>query len=230
MEIYVEEKLGDVFIVHDGGKTTAELFSQGIHVRDSKRAAVLKNLAGRYGATFDNGSFSVACHRDGIQDAVLSIAQCTTLAMFDLLRHVPVVEDEPMVTRVGRALERWRPADVEVRKKLHIRGVTQDADHVFDYVTFGRGQQQRNNVAVNVLTPTYSPELQAHSYGFLVKDISGTIYEAWPRLAVVARTERWDPREIKLVRSLAKATLELSTAELDTLDERLPPMMNQLAA
>ena len=103
------------------------------------------------------------------------------------------------------------------------------ADHVFDYVVFGVGPR-RQNVAVNVLTPTYTPELQAHNYGFLVKDIDGTIYEPWRRLAIIAKTERWSEAERTLVRALSQATLELTTHEADELDSRLPPMMEQIAA
>ena len=99
IDIYVESNFNDVVRVHDGGKTTSELFSQGIHIGDETKA-LFKSLAARYGATFENGAFSIACWphqgrwRQDTQAAILGIAQCATLAMFDLLRHVPVVEDQ----------------------------------------------------------------------------------------------------------------------------------------
>src|SRR5258708_1178478 len=49
--VFVQEKMPDYFLVHDGGKTAAELFAQGIHITDLKQT-ILEELAERYGATF----------------------------------------------------------------------------------------------------------------------------------------------------------------------------------
>jgi hypothetical protein len=228
MDVYVEDTLGDVVLVHDGGKTVAELYSHGIHVTDAKRA-LFKSLAASYGASFEAGTFTIACRKTEAQSAILRLSQCANLAMFDLLKNAPVIEDEPILSRVGRALEKWRPPSVALRRRLHIKGQTEAADHVFDYVAFGVGER-RKNVAVSVLTPTYKPELQAHNYGFMVKDIDGTDFEKWPRLAVITKRERWSEDEKRLVRSLSQATLELETPQGAEVEEKLPTLIERLAA
>jgi hypothetical protein len=228
MDVYVEDTLGDIVLVHDGGKTAAELYSHGIHVTDAKRAT-FKALAQCYGATFEAGTFTIACRKSEADGAILRLSQCANLAMFDLLKNAPVIEDEPILSRVGRTLERWRPPSVELRRRLHVKGQTEAADHVFDYVAFGVGNR-RKNVAVNVLTPTYKPELQAHNYGFMVKDIDGTDFDKWPRLAIITKGERWSEDEKRLVRSLSQATLELETPQSAEVEDKLPTLIERLAA
>ena len=225
VDIYVEPKMGNFVLVHDGGKTTSELYAQGIHHGPSKKE-MLKSLALSFGATFEGGAFSVACPSERLQDAVLAVAQCATVAMFDLLKHAPVVEEEPAMIRVGRAIDIWRPEGVDVRKKLHIKG--DKGQHVFDYVAFG-GHERKQNVAVNVLAPTYSPELQSHDYGFLVRDIENTDFYKWQRLAVISKREKWGAEHLKLIRSFAHRTLEVESGDQGTIERLVPAYMEELA-
>ena len=228
LDVYIESKIGDFAIVHDGGRSTAELFAQGIHLTDAKEAQ-LKAVAARYGASYADGSFSVGCRLESVQQAVLAVAQCASLAMYDVLTHAPVIEAEPLALVVRRTLERWKPTDVELRHRLHLKTETPGADHVFDSVAFPRVSGRRT-VAVKTLAPGYGPQVQADRYGFLVLDIRPTDYNKWPRLAVVSKADQWPSDALKLVRSLSAKTLEVRTGDDDSISHMLPAFMDELAA
>src|SRR5262245_36763766 len=100
LEIHVEPTVTDLVIVNDAGKTSAELFSHGIHLTDSK-VSILQGLARRYGVVFEGGAFATSVRKAAIQEAVLAIAQCANLAMFELLRNKPVIEEEPVFSRAS---------------------------------------------------------------------------------------------------------------------------------
>jgi hypothetical protein len=228
IDVFVESKLGDFVLVHDGGKSTAELYAQGIHLTDA-RVKIFGEMAHRYGVAYADGTFSVACRSDGISSAVLAIAQCASLAMFDVLSHFPVADDEPVLARLGRALDLWKPPGVEIARRVPIKGQTPEANHVFDYVAFA-SEPTRRNVAVKVLMPTYGSPLQAQRYGFLALDIRGTMFDRWPRLAVIARADQWVEPALRLVRSLSTRTLELESGDEGSLERLVPGYMDELAA
>ena len=230
IEIFVDPKIGGHFaLVHDGGKATAELFAQGIHSTRTKEYQ-LKAVAERYSVTFADGVFSVGCRMDAIQKAVLSIAQCASLAMHDVLAHLPVIEEEPVASVVRRTLDRWRPSDVDLKHRVHVKGRTSDAEHVFDSVAFPK-TAGRHIVAVNTLGPGYPPPIQADRYGFLVLDIEGSDYYInWLRLAVISRVDCWSLTALKQVRSLANKTLETRTGEDAIVERELPSFMRELVA
>src|SRR5687768_2862021 len=94
VEVFIQDKIGDFVLVHDGGQATAELFVQGIHLTETKRNT-LSAIARRMGATFSDDVFEIACRREQSATAIMAIAQCASLAMFEVLSHVPAIEDEP---------------------------------------------------------------------------------------------------------------------------------------
>jgi hypothetical protein len=228
LDIHVEDKIGDLKLVHDGGRTTAELFAQGIHLTDS-REAQLRAIAGKYGVSYNDGTFTQACRADSIQQTVFAIAQCASLAMYDVLSHSPKVEAEPVASIVRRTLDQWRPPDVDLRHLFHFKGQTAGADHVFDSVAFPK-VSGRHAVAVKTLAPGYGPQVQADRYGFLVLDIRGTEYDKWPRIAVISKADQWPSGALEMVRSLSTRTLEADTGNDAFLERTLPHTMVELAA
>src|SRR5690242_18188421 len=70
--VFVQQKMPGFFLVHDGGKTAAELFAQGIHITDLK-LQTLEELAERYGATFTHGAFHIGCNASELNSAIMSI-------------------------------------------------------------------------------------------------------------------------------------------------------------
>jgi hypothetical protein len=140
--VFVHEKIPGFFAVDDGGKTAAELFAQGIHLTDV-RLAVMEELAERYGATFAQGTFRIGCRTEKLNAAIVSIAQCATLATWYVLGHKPKFDEEPILHRIEAGMRAWQaPYNYEVRPRVHILG--QKAEHVIDFVSFPLTDIPRN--------------------------------------------------------------------------------------
>ena len=230
LDIYVERKIGNYILVHDGGRAVSELYAQGIHLTASKRA-LLRSLAQRYGASFDehDDAFRIGINGGPIQPAILAIAQCTSLAMHDVLTHTATIDVEPIRARVRRSLDGWRTRVFKIRHRVPIDTVTPSgARHLFDSVAFPTAKELRT-VAVTVLTPSYGPQVQADRYGFLALDIKGTLFDDWPRLAVISKVEQWGGSALKIVRSFSAGTLEIRTDEDGVVEEVLPKRIEKLS-
>ena len=230
LDVYIEKKIGDYCLVHDGGRAASELYAQGIHLTDSRRA-LLKSLAQRYGATFDvnDDTFKIGISGGPVQPAILAIAQCASLAMHDVLTHTATVEGEPIRARVRRSLDGWHTRSFEIRHHVPIDTATASGTrHAFDSVAFPTISGLRT-VAVTVLTPGYGPPVQAARYGFLALDIKGTSYDEWPRLAVVSKADQWGGTALKIVRSFSSRTLEVPTGEDGLVEEALPKRIEELS-
>ncbi len=227
INVYVEPKLGSYVLVHDGGKSIAELFAQGIHLSDGQ-AAHMKAVARRYGATFQNDMFTCGAHSDSVelQVAILAIAQCAAMAMVPVLSHEAVVEDEPISARVARTLNRWKPDYVDIRRNFSVRGT--HADHRFEFVTFAR-RKESNTVALRILLPGYGSRVQAHRYGFMIYDLQQRQeIDRWQKLVIIPKREEWQQEDVNLVKSLASEVIELETDEDERIEGLLPGIMTEL--
>ena len=231
IDVCVESKIGDAIMVHDGGKATSELFSQGIHLTNT-REAVLKAIAHRYGATFADGTFSIFCkaNRNEVEGAIFAIGQCASLAMYDVLKHSPLIEDESMSILVKRAVEDWHPEGFELKYRVPVKTPTRGVDHFFDVVMFPRQDTKtRTTVAVTALTLGYPPQVQADRYGFLALDLRGTMFEKWARLAVIPKIERWPEPALRQIRALSTQTLEVREGDEQRVKDELPNFMKELS-
>jgi hypothetical protein len=226
IDVFVEPVRDSLFTyVHDGGKNTAELFAQGIHPNDTQES-MLKGIARAHGAVFQNGRFQIACpNAESVRSAILAISQCATLAMIEVVSHVPTVEDEALSSRVARTLKAWQPNYVEIHRRFKVDG--RMGQHTFDFVTTPVRLNTRT-VAVKILHPSIGPQIQARLYGFLAYDISGTEAAEWPRLAIVAKSEEWSDRSLQLVSSLSKDTILLETDHEERVESVLPRKMTEL--
>lgn len=212
--------------VHDGGKNTAELFAQGVHQTDTQER-MLKGIAAAHGAQFQDGRFHILCKNETeVQAAVLSIGQCAALAMVDVVSHLPNIEDEPLKSRVFRALTAWRPSYVEIKRGYVAVGKT-GVDHSFDFVTVPVRARART-VALKLLPPSVGASWQVSRYGFLVLDLGGKKEGRWPRLAIVSKAEEWSPKNIGTIESMSEDVIVLKSGEEDQLDRILPRKMARL--
>ena len=227
LDVYIEAHPPDYLVVHDGGRTTAELFVQGIHLNRNKEE-LFKEIARRYGANYGDGSFVLGCKPSNAQDAILAIAQCASLAMHEVLTHKPDFAEEQPSLIVKRTLDSWKPDHVELKHRLSVRGQTPGATHTFDSVAFSKLSGNRA-VAVKALALGYGPPVQADRYGFLVLDIRGTEYDKWQRLAVVSKAEQWPANVLKQVRSLSAKTLEVRSGDDLEIERLLPSYVEELA-
>jgi hypothetical protein len=211
VEVFVEPKIGDMFLVHEAGRTAGALHAQGIHWTDARRE-LLAAVADRLGAKLTGrGVFEIACKEPDLAHAILTLSQCATVGMAQIAQHAPVVEDEVVSSRVRRVLSRWNPPFYEIASNVKVNGAN-GAEHVFDSVAHNLDSKHRT-VAVKTLPFSFGPKVQSARYGFLALDIKGTAFDKWRRLAVVAQVDRWPMQHLALVRRLSTATLELRTGE-----------------
>jgi hypothetical protein len=228
VDVFVEQTVSEFVRVHDGGKSIAELYVQGVHITDQRRA-LLKSIAERFGVILDDHDvFQIACKPDRAQASILAIAQCASLAMFDIASHFPIVEEEPIVAKVKRTLDQWEPSAFDMKHGVRISGHATGAEHRFDSVAHSR-DSSRQTVAIKVLVPGYGPQVQADRYGFMALDIKGTPYDKWPRLAVVSKADVWPRSALDLVRRLSSDTLELNTGQDARVEREIGPRVNRLA-
>jgi len=206
ISVVVEEKLG-YFLVHDGGTTDSALFSQGVTLHPRKLEQQ-HEIARRFGVeVVDNLIRRTGPLRDlkQIYEAVLAVAQCAALASLELMSHQVEIEDEPIVGKVGRAIEAWRPAFVShIERNEKVEGTL--AQHTFNFVAHA-SDRRHQTTAVRVL-PATKPHWQAERYGFLALDIKDhPIFGTWRRLAVIHRPEEWTLKDLELVEHLSDQTL-----------------------
>ncbi len=227
-EVFVENKLGDMYRVHDAGITTSHLYAQGIHMTEHK-SEIFEEMARRLGVFYVRGAFEVSCKREQVDTAILAISQCAAIASFELASHGPVVEQEPIERRVERSLKHAELPYIElVQKGVVVKG--KKARHIFNFVAFAN-ESRFNSVAIQILHPSNSPQAQAERYGFLVLDSEGIEpYTSWKRLAVVTKVENWGDRSLSLVDQLSDQTIKLVTGQEEQAERFVPTLVRELCA
>jgi len=225
--VFVERKTQDYFVVHDAGKTSAELHSQGIHITELREEA-FSQMADRLGAMFVEGVFQVGCKEHDLHSAILAIGQCETLGMWHLLGHRPDFGEEPVESRIERGLKLWRaPYPTRIEHRVQVKGLR--ATHVLDYVCYARSEN-REPIAIKILRPSDDSLAKAREYGFLVYDTERTMFERWLRLAVMTKADKWRTSAKQLIASLSTSTLEVDSGDEESLERRLPDLLDQIAA
>ena len=145
-----------------------------------------------------------------LSEAILGIAQCASLAMHDVITHKPVSETVHVPRMVRTVLNRWGESttDFDLRRDYRFLGSSGKSQHVFDYLA--QPKNGAREVAVQILPRTYSPRVQAERYGFLVLDIRDTVYDSWPRIAVISNANAWDRISLGLVKNMSTETVALA--------------------
>ena len=227
LAVFVDRKMPDYFVVHDAGKTSAELHSQGVHITDLREEA-FSQMADRLGAMFVDGVFQVACKQEELHTAILAIGQCETLGMWHLLGHRPDFGEEPVEGRIERGLRIWHPPyPTKVQRKVSVKGLR--ATHVLDFVCYAR-DEDREPVAIKILRPSDDSLAKAREYGFLVYDTERTMFESWLRLAVMTKADKWRSSAKQLIASLSTSTLEIEAGDEASLERRIPDVLDQMVA
>jgi hypothetical protein len=229
VSVVVEEKLG-YYLVHDGGKTDSALFSQGVTL-GPRKLEQQKEIARRFGVeVVDNLIRRTGPLRDikEIYEAVLAVAQCAALASLELMGHQIEVEDEPIVGKVGRAVEAWRPKFVSlIERNKRVEGTL--AQHTFNFVAHA-SDRRHQTTAIRVL-PATKPHWQAERYGFLALDIRDhPIFGKWQRLAVIHRPEEWNNKDLELVKQLSDQTLLVRKESENEIAIAVPEALELLAS
>lgn len=73
-------------------------------------------------------------------------------------------------------------------------------------------------IAISVLMPSGSAISTAERFGFKTKDLEGTSFEKWRKVAVQARSEMWSRPARDLVAKCSHAVIALNSGETPTPD------------
>jgi len=220
VEVYVDQRMEGFYIVHDAGKTTGELVAHGVKITEG-RLGILNQVAANFGASLKDGAFVVGCKRDKLNESIFVIGQCASLGMLEVLKHRPVVEDEPILVVTGDVIGEWSEGKGKVKRRVPVQG--DSFTHQMDFVFFPTRNGGHRPIAVSVLHPTYTPMISAQRYGFLALDIDKTpIYGNWKRLAILARKGQWTPDAIALIEKHSAGTIQVTSGDGGSLDFKEP--------
>ena len=92
VDVFIEPRATDFYLIHDGGKAVNELILQGMKITP----AVEKDfevLAGRFGISFSEEMFNAGAKMNRLAEMVNAVGMCSALAMTELLESVPAIED-----------------------------------------------------------------------------------------------------------------------------------------
>ena len=227
LTVYIEPTASNSFLVHDGGRTFSQLYSLGVHI-GYQRINSLDKMASRLGATFSKYVFQALCRQSEIPQTVLTISQCASITMIEILKHKKIMDAETLKSRASKTLDSWMPDYIaEIRMDWPVKGIKYR--HTVDFVTFPQNGAYRP-VIVKIIKPTYSAEVQSRAYGFFALDIQGTRVEDYPRLAIITRAEEWKMTRINLVRRLSSSLIRVRTNEEKSIEIQLPKEMDRLSS
>lgn len=225
--VYVEPTATDRFLVHDGGDAAAELFLQGVKLTEGK-LTMLRNMAKRYGASFVNNSFTVVAAQGMLNEAILTVAQCATTGMHDLLKIAPVFDEERVAALVKKTLEKTPPPDMHVQFGVTAKGAS--ADHRFDALAQPFHAVDLRTVAIKTLGTAYPANVQSERFIGMVLDLRETPFSKWQKLTIVPRSDAWPEEHIRTVKALSDDVILLKTGEDEKVIEKIIPTIQALAA
>lgn len=214
-EVFIEERGADSFLIHDGGKTLNHLESSGVLLSES-RIATLSDLAVRLGVILStqDRSFKMIAKANTINSAAISIGQCCSIALYQLLTHIPSSEEERIRSRVRRMVRDWSTRrGINIKEDRKYSGAVRQ--YKLDFVA-----ESKPPVAISILIPTYGATVSADRYGLQILDL-GTRpqFDNWKTLAVLAKPQRWREQPRKIVAKLATRTTDLPDSDLPMAEE-----------
>jgi hypothetical protein len=217
----IVESIGDTYTVHDGGKTLSELFCHGVSMTES-RLEHQSDIAESHGVHLKNKMLRIVCKQPDLENAILAVAQCSSMSMLELVTHKPKFEEDSLSSKVLSALELWKPAWVTINRGVEIKALE------FEYKLNAVCYAGAGAVVVKVLGQDSARD-EAQQYAFLGKDLDQTAeYSNWLRLAVIPNAQRWNEAALKLVRRYSIKTVEVRDRNEDDCIAQIPVVMDQL--
>jgi hypothetical protein len=214
VDIFVEKKLGDLLLVHDAGKAANELIIHGVDITDSldERCGL---LAQSFNISWADETFQKICKSDYLNQAVMSVAACSSLALFNLVGHQALPDENPVRGQFGQVLKTWARGRAKIKEQVIVEGCS--AQHTFDFVV----QPKANGrpISVSILLPTGGSRAAAERFGFRVWDLQGKTEEKWKRLVVEVKSDMWSAKAKRIINQNADQVIEIETERKPVLSE-----------
>jgi hypothetical protein len=191
VEVSIEQRSPDYFVVDDSGRAWDELYVHGVSMTDTADSK-LSSIASKFGVRFEKGRFKIGCKIDSLQHSIWAIGQCSALAMGGLIDHVPTADKE-LKKSVGSIVRDWgNEFGFRVKRDEVVHGT--NSPHKFDFVA----EDYSNGIALNVLSPTSGAYGRAERYAYQALDLAKTRYAQWKQVAVLSRPLDWsyDARDL----------------------------------
>lgn len=206
VDVFIETTLGDYVVVHDGGKAINELILQGVKITDSI-AQHFEALAERFKIVYSGEVFRSTVRANDVQRTILAVGMCSSLAMAQLVGHIPAPAEEPIRNQFGNTVRAWAKKKFKVADDVTVRGGY--SQHRFDFVAYPK-RAHVPTVAMSVLLPGSNSLAAAERFGFKATDLDSTKYRDWKKVAVQGRCELWSAEAKGLLQRCADVVIELS--------------------
>jgi hypothetical protein len=167
LDVFVESRANDFFLINDGGKAVNELILQGMKITSGIESHFI-HLANRFGVAYTDEMFQTGAKLIGIPKAISSVGMCSMLAMTELLNYVPQSEEEPIRDQLRNVLHRWGRRRAKVSDNVTVAGEVKQ--HRFDFVLI---PPRKTPISVSILNPTAGALSAAERFGFKFRDLSG---------------------------------------------------------
>jgi hypothetical protein len=205
VDVFVEQRMSDYCVVHDGGKAAGELTLQGVKLTESIDSH-FQILAKRFGISYVNETFSATGKAVNAHTMALSVGMCSGVAMAQLVGHIATLVDEPLRHQVGSVVRGWAKKNFKISPDITVPGG--HAKHRFDFVAFPK-KRAASTVAMSVLLPGSNSLAAAERFGFKTTDLEATDFAKWRKVVVQGRSEAWSSEAKAILTRCADAVIEL---------------------
>lgn len=216
VDVFVETRAADCFLVHDGGKAMNELILQGINVTESVEGSFSK-IAKQFNVLWNDEMFQSICKIDTLPAKVLAIGACSSMAMHHAIGHEATEAPEDSVRdQMGQVLRKWARDTATVREYVPAEGKIKQ--HSFDFVAYPKDRKIQP-FSVSILSPGSASLATAERFGFKMNDLKGAAAAKWRSVAVEARAEKWSTEASRIVRQCADLVIPITSERKPTVKD-----------
>lgn len=212
VDVFVQPRQADYFLVHDAGKAANEIILRGMNITESMKIR-FERMAASFGIHWAEEMFQAGCKLPGVAAKALAVATCSAAASVELLESVPEEVEEGVRKQFGHALRVWGRSRAKI--KTDQPAIGQWKQHSFDFVAYPRAGQP---IAINILNPSGGPISVAERAAFRARDLEGTPFGIWRKVAVRSEAECWTRPSRELINKCSDAVIELNSGQLATVE------------
>jgi hypothetical protein len=207
VDVFVESRVGDYYLVHDAAKAANELILNGIDITPSIREDCGR-LAQAFGIAWVDEMFQFGCKITQLPATALAVAACSAYATIHLLGQVAKEDEGTVVQQFGTVLRSWSRHKARVRDNVAASGEWKQ--HAFDFVIHPK---RGTPIGISVLSPAGNAIAAADRAAFRTKDLQNTQYGDWRMVNVQTHAETWSMPARELLRKCSAGVIEINSGE-----------------